>query len=199
MKRIDSNENISLFYDVFITKFGYLSLIFKEDNVMVGVVLPCSNKDIAILETRKFLEKKGFRDYDNIKQKSSPFRSEFKLYFEKKNKNILRNLDSDLDFFKPTSFQKRVWLNSVKIEKGETMTYKELSDKISTNSYRAVGNALGKNPLPLIIPCHRVVSKNGFGGFSAHGGVSMKQKLLLHERNLRTARESQNVQNPKSI
>jgi len=62
-----------------------------------------------------------------------------------------------------------------KIPYGETITYKELAERVRS-SPRAVGQALKRNPVPVIIPCHRVVAKNGLGGFSS--GIEVKQKLL---------------------
>ncbi len=65
-----------------------------------------------------------------------------------------------------------------KIPYGETITYKELAERVGS-SPRAVGQALKKNPVPIIVPCHRVVAKNGLGGFSS--GVEVKRKLLKLE------------------
>ncbi len=78
-----------------------------------------------------------------------------------------------------TEFEKRVWEEVRKIPYGETITYGELAKRLGT-SPRAIGRALNKNPLPLYIPCHRVVAKNGLGGFSA--GTSWKAFLLQLER-----------------
>jgi methylated-DNA-[protein]-cysteine S-methyltransferase len=60
------------------------------------------------------------------------------------------------------------------------MTYSELAGKIGCKGARAVGNALGKNPIPIIIPCHRVVAKKGIGGYSA--GIEIKIRLLELEK-----------------
>ena len=79
-----------------------------------------------------------------------------------------------------TPFQKRVWNATRTISPGETVSYSELSKRIDS-SPRAVGQALGKNPLPLVIPCHRVVGKDGnLRGFSA--GVEIKKILLEFEQ-----------------
>mgnify|MGYP002266848858 CR=1 FL=1 len=64
-----------------------------------------------------------------------------------------------------------------KIPYGTTITYSELADRIgSSGGARAVGQALSKNPYPIIIPCHRVVARSGIGGYS--GGVELKKRLL---------------------
>lgn len=82
-----------------------------------------------------------------------------------------------------TDFQIKVWKEIKKIPKGSTLTYKELAKKINKpKSYRAVANACGKNPYPIIIPCHRVIGSNGnIGGYSGKGGVEKKIFLLKSE------------------
>ena len=83
-----------------------------------------------------------------------------------------------------TDFQKRVWKEIDKISYGKTVTYKEIAEKIGKpNASRAVANACGRNPSPLIRPCHRVICSDGStGGYSASGGAKMKMKLLKKER-----------------
>lgn len=63
---------------------------------------------------------------------------------------------------------------------GETRTYGDLAKSLDRPA-QAVGQACGQNPIPLIIPCHRVLSATGLGGFSAPGGVETKVMLLRHE------------------
>jgi len=77
-----------------------------------------------------------------------------------------------------TPFQRRVWDALFEIHRGELLTYGELAAMVgSPRAARAVGQAVGKNPLPIIFPCHRVVSSDGrLGGFSC--GVSLKVLLL---------------------
>lgn len=84
---------------------------------------------------------------------------------------------------KGTAFQKKVWKETLKIPKGSVTTYKKLAIAINhPKAYRAVANALGKNPLPIIIPCHRVIASNGtLGGYSLKGGPNTKRKLLKKE------------------
>lgn len=77
-----------------------------------------------------------------------------------------------------TAFQNKVLNELKKIPYGQTMSYSDVADRIGhPRAYRAVGSANGKNRLPIIFPCHRVISNNGeLGGFS--GGLSIKRKLL---------------------
>ena len=86
-----------------------------------------------------------------------------------------------------TNFQRTVWKEISKIPFGETRTYKDLAIAIGKpNSSRAVANACGKNPYPVIIPCHRVIRSDGkLGGYSGVGGIKRKQKLLDMESNLK--------------
>lgn len=82
-----------------------------------------------------------------------------------------------------TDFQQQVWRALQKIPVGQTRTYGELADSLHSGA-RAVGNACRQNPVPLIVPCHRVVAKNGIGGFSGKtsgGPVQRKRWLLCHE------------------
>ncbi|MBI9091441.1 MAG: methylated-DNA--[protein]-cysteine S-methyltransferase [Desulfobacterium sp.] len=81
-----------------------------------------------------------------------------------------------------TDFQKRVWQELSKIAHGDLCTYKEIARAIGNeNAARAVGMANSKNPIPLIVPCHRVIGANGkLTGF-AHG-VAIKDKLIQLER-----------------
>lgn len=64
---------------------------------------------------------------------------------------------------------------------GETRTYGELATELDSGAV-AVGQACGANPLPIVVPCHRVVGSDGYGGFSAAGGVDAKRRLLAFER-----------------
>lgn len=99
-------------------------------------------------------------------------------YFEGKRKAF--NLPMSL---KGTEFQKSVWRALETIEYGKTISYKELAIKVDNDkACRAVGTANSKNPLPVFIPCHRVVNADGkLGGYS--GGVHIKKYLLEIEKN----------------
>jgi len=88
----------------------------------------------------------------------------------------------DLDVEAGTDFQRRVWDATRRIPLGSVWSYGDLARAIgSPGASRAVGNALGANPVPLLIPCHRVIqSDRSIGGFS--GGLAWKRFLLEHER-----------------
>ena len=84
---------------------------------------------------------------------------------------------------KGTKFQLIVWKYLKTIPKGQTRTYKEVAKAIKRPlSYRAVANAIAKNPYSPLIPCHRVIKSDGsVGGYSGKGGVKTKVKLLKSE------------------
>ena len=84
---------------------------------------------------------------------------------------------------KGTKFQIQVWEEIKKIPKGSVKTYKEIACIIGKpNSSRAVANACGKNPLIVLIPCHRVIRSDGsLGGYSGECGIEKKKQLLIQE------------------
>ncbi len=86
-----------------------------------------------------------------------------------------------LDFSKWTGFQRKVWEVTKTIPYGETRSYSWVAEKVGNKAaVRAVGNAEGANPLPIIVPCHRVLAKNGgLGGYG--GGIELKRYLLWLE------------------
>ena len=85
---------------------------------------------------------------------------------------------------KGTEFQLKVWNYLKKIPKGKVKTYKDVAKAIGKPlAVRAVANAIGKNPYPPKIPCHRVIRSNGsLGGYSGKGGIELKSRLLRYEK-----------------
>lgn len=81
-----------------------------------------------------------------------------------------------------TPYQQKVWQAIAEIPAGEVMSYQDIARKIGS-APRAVGGACGKNPLALVVPCHRVVAKGGIGGFSSgeENALDIKRWLLRHE------------------
>jgi methylated-DNA-[protein]-cysteine S-methyltransferase len=103
--------------------------------------------------------------------------------FEKYFSRCIPDFAFELDFSGSTWFQRTVWSVAAEIPYGQTRTYGWIAERIKKpNAARAVGNALGLNPFPIIIPCHRVIRQNrGLGGFSAPMGTRLKEKLLRLE------------------
>ena len=94
--------------------------------------------------------------------------------------NYFKGLKEDFKSLKikleGNNFSLLVWNIVKEIPYGETLTYKDIAIKLNSKAYQAVGRAVGKNPLPIIIPCHRVIGlKNKY---NYHYGKEMKQKLL---------------------
>lgn len=100
-----------------------------------------------------------------------------KQYF----KGCSDQIDFPLDLSEGTPFQQRVWNQLIKVPFGETVSYGELAARVKNpKGSRAVGGAVGRNPLLIVVPCHRVISGTGsLGGFSA--GLSIKKQLLALE------------------
>ncbi|AUO00214.1 methylated-DNA--[protein]-cysteine S-methyltransferase [Bacteriovorax stolpii] len=104
---------------------------------------------------------------------------ELSEYLEGKRKTFSIELD-----LQGSAFQKSVWSALLKIPYGETCTYSDIARKIkNVKAVRAVGAANGKNPISIIIPCHRVIGSNGkLTGYA--GGLKVKEKLLTLEKEL---------------
>lgn len=90
----------------------------------------------------------------------------------------------DVDFGGAPEFEAAVWEATRAIAPGSSVTYGELANRIGRpGGAQAVGRALGTNPCPIVVPCHRVMGADGqLTGFSAHGGTDTKRKMLLIER-----------------
>lgn len=139
-------------------------VIIEEDSKVISVLFDNSEKINYI---------------NDVKEKNTPIidkvKTQLNEYFLGKRKMF------DLPIkFNGTSFQISVWKELQKIQFGKTCTYKDIAKSLGKpNACRAVGNANGKNTLVIIIPCHRVVSKCGIGGYT--GGVDKKEYLLRLE------------------
>ncbi len=103
--------------------------------------------------------------------------TQLKEYFEGKRTKFTLRLETE-----GTKFQKAVWNELMNIPYGETRSYKEIAIAIkNAKACRAVGTANGKNPIAIIIPCHRVIAHDGsIGGYG--GGLPIKKKLLKLEK-----------------
>jgi methylated-DNA-[protein]-cysteine S-methyltransferase len=137
---------------------------------------------IKIIESTLGLTSLKFSDTTSLDLKlvntriSRPLNEALSLYF--KNGNWLNNLSMNPQ---GTPFQKEIWEILKQIPKGKTKTYKQIALLYGDlNSIRAVANAIGKNPIMLFTPCHRVVGRNGsMTGYA--GGIEKKKWLLEHE------------------
>ena len=124
-----------------------------------------------------------FSDYkkeDEIEKETDAIRKTYlqlKEYLSGKRKNF----DIEIEMI-GTEFQKKVWKELLNIPYGETRSYKDIAIAIGNEkACRAVGNANNKNPIAIIVPCHRVIGSNGsMTGYA--GGLDIKEKLLKIEK-----------------
>ncbi len=168
----------TIIYNIFKTKWGYFGLAGSKK----GICRTCLPLPTANLVKKTLL--KGLSDTKNEK---NAFRHTEKLitaYFKGSYVNFDRQIPLLLHNFSP--FAKKILNICRNIKVGQTITYKQLAFRAGRpNASRAVGRIMAANPLPLIIPCHRVIKSNGqLGGFSAAGGLSMKKKLIDHEQKI---------------
>ncbi|MCJ7473243.1 MAG: methylated-DNA--[protein]-cysteine S-methyltransferase [Actinobacteria bacterium] len=90
----------------------------------------------------------------------------------------LKNIGLEPIFLTGSEFEKKVWKTASKVPFGKTSSYREIAEHCGRpRAYRAIGNAMGKNPVLLLVPCHRIIKSDGsLGGFSA--GLNLKKRLL---------------------
>ena len=166
----------SLSYHVFPTALGACGIVWSEAG-LYGVELPEGDVDRA--------RARLLRRYPGAMSAAPPAEIERAV---EKIVALLRGEKRDLrdiaiDDRDTPAFNRRVYAIARAIPPGETMTYGEIAERLGDRSLaRAVGQALGENPCPIVMPCHRVLAANGgTGGFSGHGGVAIKLKLLTIE------------------
>jgi O-6-methylguanine DNA methyltransferase len=159
-------------YAIFKTKWGYFGLAGTKYG-LCRTQLPGSNPEKIKKLILKNLPAAQFdKNFCKILQQ------QIIAYFEGDCVRFSRDIPLILDGFR--SFSKSVLKTCREIEFGQIITYGKLAKKAGNpNASRAVGSTLAKNPMPLIIPCHRVLRSDGkMGGFSAPGGITVKKKML---------------------
>lgn len=188
-----NNEKI-LSLDEIDTIFGIFSVLFYED-ILYGISTALSGESIE--KRFPFYFKKGGYECGaelRVKRKKLPeaVHSQFLEYFFGKRTSFqlrtVLDLEEAMSYF--SEFELSVWHILKGIPFGETRTYGWLAKEIGIPSaQRAVGQALKKNPLPIVIPCHRIVgSGGGLCGYSL--GIDLKRRLIMHEYYIRVALSS---------
>ena len=159
-------------YTIFQTKWGYFGLAGTKYG-LCRTQLPGSKPEKI---KKRLLENLPTAQFDKTFYKI--LQQQIIAYFEGACVNFTRDIPLILDGF--SSFGISVLTTCRKIEFGQTTTYGKLAKKAGRpNASRAVGSTLAKNPLPLIIPCHRIIRSDGkMGGFSAPGGIILKKKMI---------------------
>ncbi|MBA7545984.1 Methylated-DNA--protein-cysteine methyltransferase [subsurface metagenome] len=163
-------------YVIFKTNWGHFGLAGTK-SALCRTQLP--GPEPKIIESRLL---KNCRDPQFDETFFKILQNQIAAYFEGSCVNFSPDIPVVLDGF--GGFSREVLTACREIEFGQKITYAGLAEKAGRPAAsRAVGNALAKNPLPLIIPCHRVLRTDGkMGGFSAPGGISFKKRLLTLER-----------------
>ena len=163
MEKKKGNES---YYDTFESPLGRLYLVFAGE-ILIGIAFKRHTEVI----------RKG--------EAPSLIRKELREYFEKGRQAFTQKID----FAKGTGFDRNVWLALKEVPYGETRTYKWLAEKLGNPAAsRAVGQALSRNPIPILLPCHRIIESDGsIGGYSA--GSDIKRRLLELEYYMKLAKK----------
>jgi len=171
-----SKKGIRIAIDSCQTAWGWVG-IASSPNGLLALTLPQPTQERALEPLlERWGESPGYDDprLDGLKKK-------LQRYFE--GQRVV--FDEPLDLAGATSFQRRVWLAVRDIPYGETRSYADIARQIgSPRAARAVGQAMAANPVPIVVPCHRVVgSDGGLGGFGS--GLNLKRRLLEMEGTLK--------------
>lgn len=144
------------------------------------------NSKIGIIKVSgcsSYIRKVDFLEGSQVQDSSENINVPSPLYTDAKNQiqeylsGQRSSFDLALNFESGTEFQQSVWKEMLKIPYGEVRTYGEIAKLLGKpGASRAIGGACNKNPIPLIIPCHRIVSSTGLGGFAY--GLTMKNEIL---------------------
>lgn len=162
--------NKQLSYAVFKTEGGWVGILSSSAGLLRTTLLQPSEK--------RALDSLGINGAIPAKRQFEDLIRRFQNYFSGKRIDF----PDKLDLSEATPFQRSVWDAARRIPYGQTESYGWIARKTGKpGAARAMGQALGKNPLPIIVPCHRVISSDGnLGGFT--GGLAMKKRLLALEK-----------------
>jgi len=161
-----------LYYKIFNTPAGWMGIAGSGLGLR-RVVLP----QPALEDAQRILGD-VMRNSSEGRQRYDPLIERLIMFFQGKRVDF----NDELDLTSGTPFQREVWEATMMITYGDTRSYRWVAERIGKpKAMRAVGQALGRNPLPVIVPCHRVISSDGKpGGFG--GGPAMKMLLLNLEK-----------------
>lgn len=181
------NQAIHAVTRVFDSNWGWAGLAATDQGLCV-VMLPRRSKQETQLALAAELCRGGFAEQTSEVDAQRPDAErwakqgveQLTRYFD----GTVRTIDLGLDLRMGTPFQRKVWRLATRIPYGRVRSYGWLAVRLGGRQYaRAVGLALGANPVPIVVPCHRIVSHDGsLGGFS--GGLPIKRKLLALEGSL---------------
>jgi len=157
-------------YHIFKTNMGWVAVLASAKG-LVGTSLPWSTAEGALGEIGA-----DIKTAVNSPEKFKDLAGRLKAYFAGRKVSF----PDGLDISSATPFQQKVWQTARCIPYGETRSYGWLAAETGKpKAARAAGQAMARNRLPIVIPCHRVTGSNGIGGFS--GGIDIKKRLLQLE------------------
>jgi len=161
---------------VFCTPWGWMG-VSETTKGIDAVVLPKASRQAVLSEL-------GLLSAKLPEGRTSPRLHEAQAQLTSYLAGTRRSFDLLLDLSRGTSFQQKVWRTLRRISYGRLRSYQWVAARVGGSQFaRAVGNAVGANPMPIVIPCHRIVAQDAsLGGFSC--GLPMKRKLLTLEGTL---------------
>jgi len=174
-KRLTPDASCVTVY-VFRTPWGWMGMSETAKGIN-AVVLPKASRQAVLSELQ---EASAVLLEAQVSSRLREARSQLTDYLA----GTRRSFDLPLDLSRGTSFQQKVWRILRRISYGRLRSYQWVAARVGGSQYaRAVGNAVGANPMPIVIPCHRIVAQDAsLGGFS--GGLPTKRKLLTLEGTL---------------
>lgn len=163
-------------FKLFDTALGRCGIVWGKRGV-VGVQLP----EATVRETRARIRQRYSGALEEVPPAAVQLAIDGIIGVLNGESRGLENVELDMEGLPP--FNRRVYEITRKISPGKTLSYGEIAVRLGARgAARAVGQALGKNPFAIVVPCHRVLAATGkMTGFSAHGGVSTKLRLLSIE------------------
>lgn len=161
---------------VFQTPWGWMS-VSETTKGIDAIVLPKASRQAVLSEL-------GLSPAELLEGRNSSRLREAQAQLTDYLAGVRRSFDLPLDLSRGTSFQQKVWRTLRRVSFGRLRSYQWVAVRVGGRQYaRAVGNAVGANPIPIVIPCHRIVAQDAsLGGFS--GGLPTKRKLLTIEGTL---------------
>jgi methylated-DNA-[protein]-cysteine S-methyltransferase len=161
---------------IFKSRWGWMGVV-ETANGIAKIVLPKASKKMVAFDLRRGAD--GQREEASSLQLRAA-RKQLTEYLA----GTRTSFTLPLDLSEGTGFQRRVWRVLQGLPYGQLRSYQEVAARVGGSQYaRAVGNAVGANPLPIVIPCHRIVARDAsLGGFS--GGLPTKRRLLALEGSL---------------
>ena len=161
---------------IFRTRWGWMG-VSETTKGIDAVVLPKASRQAVLSEL-------GLPSAELLEGRTSPRLREAQAQLTGYLAGTRRSFDLSLDLSRGTSFQRKVWRTLRRVSYGRLRSYQWVAVRVGGRQYaRAVGNAVGANPMPIMIPCHRIVAQDtSLGGFS--GGLPTKRKLLTLEGTL---------------